>query len=341
MKVAFITGITGQDGSYLSELLLEKEYIVFGMIRKSSLINTERINHIYHHSNLKLRYGDLTDSLSIRNIILEIDRLDPERVEVYNLGAQSHVQHSFTLPIYTGEVDALGVTNVLEMIKQSDIKDRYRLYQASTSELYGDVLETPQNEDTPFNPQSPYAVAKQYGFNMIKLYREAFSMYACTGILFNHESPRRGHNFVTRKITRGLGAILRGEQKTLKMGNITSLRDWGHAKDYVYGMWLMLQQEKPRDYVLATGEQHTVKSFIEKTFALKGIDIEWIGSGLDEVGVDKITGKKLVEIDEQYFRPAEVQTLLGDSKRAQIDLGWEPKITYDELVLEMVEHDCN
>lgn len=341
VKVGFITGITGQDGSYLAELLLEKDYIVYGMIRRSSTINTERIDHIFDHPNLHLMYGDLTDPTSIKSIIYEINNIENlDVVEVYNLGAQSHVHHSFKMPVYSGNVDALGTVSLLEAVRTSNKSHLYRVYQASTSELFGDVLETPQNEKTPFNPQSPYAIAKEYSHSMIKLYRSSYNMFACSGILFNHESPRRGHNFVTRKITIALGKICSGKQEYLTLGNLSALRDWGHSKDYVYGMWLMLQQDVAKDYVLATGEQHTVKEFVEKTFAIKGYNIEWQNTGLDEIGIDVNTGKTLIKIDKKYFRPAEVQTLLGDATLAKEELNWSPKISFDELVQEMVDYDC-
>lgn len=341
-KVAFITGITGQDGSYLAELLIEKGYDVWGIIRRSSNINTQRIEHIF--DKLVLRYGDLTDSSNLFNVLTEIKNkygacLD--RLEVYNLGAMSHVKVSFEMPEYTADVDGVGTLRLLEAIRNCGIpNDNVRFYQASTSEMYGKVVEVPQKETTPFYPRSPYGVAKLYAFWITKNYRESYGMYACSGILFNHESPRRGHNFVTRKVTIALGNIIKGKQEKLVLGNIHSLRDWGHAKDYVEGMWRMLQQDKADDYVLSTNEYHTVKEFVEKAFALKGFNIKWRGSGIDEIGYDEMTGRELICVSEKYFRPAEVEQLLGDSTRARGELGWESKHTFDELVKEMVESDC-
>ena len=340
-KVAFITGITGQDGSYLSELLLEKDYKVWGIIRRSSNIMTSRVDHIF--DRLTLRYGDLTDSSNLLNVLTEIKREHPdiERLEVYNLGAMSHVKISFEMPEYTCDVDAMGTLRLLEAIRTCGIPlDKIRFYQASTSEMFGKVQEIPQKETTPFYPRSPYGVAKLYSHWITKNYRESYNMYACSGILFNHESPRRGHNFVTRKITIAIGNILKGKQNSLVLGNINSLRDWGHAKDYVKGMYLMLQQDKPDDYVLSTNEYHSVREFVEKSFALRGFDIKWKGEGANEVGYDVSTGRELVFILEKYFRPSEVEELLGDSTKARTELGWEPIYTFDELVREMVENDC-
>ena len=340
-KIALITGITGQDGSYLAELLLEKNYKVVGIIRRSSNINTQRIEHIY--SKLALRYGDLTDGINITNVLNEIKNTTEnlEVLEIYNLAAMSHVKVSFELPEYTGNVDGLGTLRMLESLKKCGIpNEKIRFYQASTSELYGKVMEVPQRETTPFYPRSPYGVAKLYGFWITKNYREAYGMYACSGILFNHESPRRGHNFVTRKITLALNNILKGKQETLVLGNIDSLRDWGHAKDYVYGMWQILQQEVADDYVLSTNEYHSVREFVEKSFGLKGFSIKWRGKGTDEVGYDENTGKVLIIISEKYFRPTEVEELLGDSTKARTELGWIPKYSFDDLVKEMVEYDC-
>jgi GDPmannose 4,6-dehydratase len=340
-KVAFITGITGQDGSYLSELLLEKDYKVWGIIRRSSNIMTSRVDHIF--DRLTLRYGDLTDSSNLLNVLTEIKRVHPdiERLEVYNLGAMSHVKISFEMPEYTCDVDAMGTLRLLEAIRTCGIPlDKIRFYQASTSEMFGKVQEIPQKETTPFYPRSPYGVAKLYSHWITKNYRESYNMYACSGILFNHESPRRGHNFVTRKITIAIGNILKGKQNSLVLGNINSLRDWGHAKDYVKGMYLMLQQDKPEDYILSTNECHTVREFIEKSFALKGFDIKWKGEGINEVGYDANTGRELVFISDKYFRPTEVEELLGDSTKAKNELGWVPKYSFDELVREMVENDC-
>ena len=340
-KVAFITGITGQDGSYLAELLLEKNYQVWGIIRRSSNIMTSRIDHIF--DKLTLRYGELTDSSNILNVLTNIKNTYPdiERLEVYNLGAMSHVKISFEMPEYTCDVDAMGTVRLLEAIRTCGISlNKIRFYQASTSEMFGKVQEIPQRETTPFYPRSPYGVAKLYSHWITKNYRESYGMYACSGILFNHESPRRGHNFVTRKITIALGNILKGKQERLVLGNIHSMRDWGHAKDYVNGMYLMLQQDKPDDYILSTNEYHSVKEFVEKSFKLGGFDIRWCGEGVDEVGYDVNTGRELVSISEKYFRPAEVEELLGDSTKARTELGWKPKYTFDELVREMVESDC-
>jgi GDPmannose 4,6-dehydratase len=340
-KIAFITGISGQDGSYLAEFLLEKQYKVWGIIRRSSSINTNRIDNIFDKINL--RYGDLTDSSNLLNTLNEIKNTysDISRLEVYNLGAMSHVKISFELPEYTCDVDGTGVLRLLEVIRTCGIPlEKIRFYQASTSELYGKVVEVPQKETTPFYPRSPYGVAKLYGFWITKNYREAYNMYACSGILFNHESPRRGHNFVTRKITMALGNIIKGKQDKLVLGNINSLRDWGHARDYVEGMWLMLQQDKPDDYVLSSNEYHSVREFIEKAFFLKGFDIKWKGDGIDEIGYDGITGRELIVISEKYFRPAEVDELLGDSFKARSELGWIPKTSFQQLVEEMVYNDC-
>ena len=341
VNIAFITGITGQDGSYLAEFLLEKDYQVWGIIRRSSSINTQRIDHIF--DKLHLRYGDLTDSSNLLHILNEIKKTyhNISRLEVYNLAAMSHVKVSFELPEYTCDVDALGTLRLLEAIRACDIPiDIIRFYQASTSELYGKIVEKPQTEKTPFYPRSPYGVAKLYGFWITKNYREAYNMYACSGILFNHESPRRGHNFVTRKITIALGNIINGKQDKLVLGNINSLRDWGHARDYIEGMWLMLQQDKPDDYVLSTNEYHSVREFVEKSFAIKGFDIKWKGEGINEIGYDSKTGRELVFISEKYFRPAEVEELLGDSSKARNELGWIPNTSFQELVEEMVQNDC-
>ena len=342
MKIAFITGITGQDGSYLAELLLEKGYMVHGLMRRCSSINTHRIEHIFHDKNLFLHYGDLTDSSCLSSILSNIKQkyTNMEVLEIYNLAAQSHVKVSFEMPEYTADADAFGTLKLLEAIRSNNLCDKARFYQASTSELYGLVQEIPQKETTPFYPRSPYGVAKLYSYWIVKNYRESYNMYACNGILFNHESERRGHNFVTRKITMGLGKILRGEADRLVMGNIDSERDWGHAKDYVYGMWLMLQQENPDDFVLATCEKHSVREFIEKAFYLKGFEIEWKGEGVNEIGYDKHSGKEYIFIDSKYYRPAEVELLIGDSTKAKTLLGWEPQITFEKLVYKMVVHDC-
>ena len=342
MKVALITGITGQDGSYLAELLLEKDYDVWGIIRRSSSINTGRIDHLYHNKRLILKYGDLSDGPNLLHIMYEIKSTYPniERLEVYNLGAMSHVKVSFEMPEYSGNVDGLGVLRLLEAIRSSGMMEKCRFYQASTSELYGLVQEVPQRETTPFYPRSPYGVAKLYGFWITKNYREAYNMFACNGILFNHESPRRGPTFVTRKITRGLNMILKGERDKLVMGNIDAKRDWGHAKDYVEGMWRILQADTPDDFVLSTNEFHSVREFIEMSFSMKGFNIKWKGSGLDEIGYDENTGRELIFISERYFRPAEVEELLGDSTKARTMLEWKPQYSFKDLVEEMVMVDC-
>ena len=330
MKVALITGITGQDGSYLAELLLEKGYDVHGVIRRSSMINTHRIDHIYDHKKLKLHYGDLTDTSSIINLI---GKIRPD--EIYNLGAQSHVKVSFDMPEYTADVDAIGTLRILEAICTLGLQHQVRFYKASTSELYGLVQEVPQKETTPFYPRSPYGVAKLYGYWIVKNYRESYGLHASSGILFNHESPRRGETFVTRKITRGLSRISVGQQRVLSLGNLNARRDWGHARDYVEAMWLMLQQDKPDDYVIATGEQYSVRDFVEEAAPYFGMDIVWEGEGLNEVGIDRNTGRTIIEVSPKYFRPAEVETLLGDSSKAKQELGWEPKTSFKELVEDM------
>jgi GDPmannose 4,6-dehydratase len=337
MKRAIITGITGQDGSYLAELLLEKGYEVHGIIRRASTFNTKRIDHLYndpHLDNVRLflHYGDLTDGTNIARII---EKYQPE--EIYNLGAQSHVQVSFEAPEYTADTDALGVLRLLDAIK--DTRVRTRFYQASTSELFGKVQEVPQSETTPFYPRSPYGVAKQYGFWITKNYREAYGLHASNGILFNHESPRRGETFVTRKITMAAARIHRGMQDCLYMGNLDAMRDWGYAKDFVKVMWLMLQQEQPDDYVVATGEMHSVREFIEKSFGYLGHTIVWKGKGVDEVGIDRDSNKVVVKIDPRYFRPSEVDQLLGDPSKAKRVLGWEPEVKFEELVRLMTEGD--
>lgn len=343
MKIALITGITGQDGSYLTELLLDKSYIIYGIIRRSSDINTKRIDHLYNNPNLHLRYGDLTDSCNIINIINDIknNHQNLDRLEIYNLAAMSHVKVSFDMPEYTANTDGIGVLRILEAIRFSGLQDKVRFYQASTSELYGLVQEVPQRESTPFYPRSPYGVAKLYGYWITKNYRESYNMFACNGILFNHESPRRGPTFVTRKITRGLNDILNGKKDKLVMGNLDAKRDWGHADDFVEGMWRMLQADEPKDYVLSTNEFHSVREFIEKAFLLKGFNIKWKGEGLNEIGYDANSGKELIFVSEKYFRPAEVDELLGDSTKARNELGWTPKYSFDDLVKEMVEHDCS
>ena len=342
MKIALITGVNGQDGSYLAELLLEKKYYVWGLIRRSSNINTQRIDHLYSNKQLILRYYDLTDNCNMVHIINEIKNTynEIDIFEIYNLAAMSHVKVSFEMPEYTGNVDGLGVLRILEAIRTSGIKDKIRFYQASTSELYGKVQEVPQKETTPFYPRSPYGVAKLYGFWITKNYRESYNIYASNGILFNHESPRRGPTFVTRKVTRGLGMILRGERDKLVMGNIDAKRDWGHAKDYVEGMWRILQHNEADDFVLSTNEFHSVREFIEKAFLLKGLNIKWKGEGLNEIGYDEKTNKEYIFISDKYFRPTEVEELLGDSNKASELLNWKQSYTFDTLVEELVELDC-
>lgn len=332
-KKALITGITGQDGSYLAEFLLEKNYEVHGIVRRASITNTSRIDHIIN--NITLHDGDLSDSSSLIRIIGEIK---PD--EVYNLAAQSHVQVSFDVPEYSGDVDALGVLRILEACRILGLEKKTKIYQASTSELFGKVEEVPQCETTPFHPYSPYAVAKQYGFWITKEYREAYGMFAVNGILFNHESERRGENFVTRKITLAAGRIAEGLQDHLELGNLDSLRDWGYAKDYVECMWMILQHDKPEDFVIATGEQHTVRDFTEKAFAANGIFIRWEGNGITERGYDKQNGKLLVSVNSKWFRPTDVDNLWGDPTKAKTILGWNPqKTSYEELVEIMARHD--
>ena len=332
-KVALITGITGQDGSYLAEFLLEKGYEVHGIHRRSSISNMGRIEHLL--DKITLHDGDLTDSSSLIRII---NLVKPD--EIYNLAAQSHVQVSFDVPEYSGDVDALGTLRVLEAVRILGLTEKTKIYQASTSELYGKVEEVPQSETTPFHPYSPYAVAKQYAFWMTKEYREAYGMFACNGILFNHESERRGENFVTRKITLAAGRIAEGLQDHLELGNMDSLRDWGYAKDYVECMWLILQQDKPDDFVIATGEQHTVRDFTEKAFSVNGITLRWEGKGLEEKGYDAVTGKMLVCVNPQWFRPTDVDNLWGNPAKAKTVLGWDPqKTSYEELIRIMAEHD--
>lgn len=338
-KKALITGITGQDGSYLAELLLEKGYEVHGIKRRSSLFNTDRIDHLYQdpHDNerkLFLHHGDLTDSSSL---LMTIKDIQPD--EIYNLAAQSHVAVSFEEPEYTADTDALGALRILEAIRILGLSNSTKYYQASTSELYGMVQEVPQSESTPFYPRSPYGVAKLYAYWITVNYREAYNIYACNGILFNHESPVRGETFVTRKITRGLSRIKLSLQDTVFLGNLDAHRDWGHAKDFVEAQWLMLQQNKPVDYCISTGEQHSVREFVNLTAKNLGISIEWKGKGEDEVGIDKSTGKEIIKIDKRYFRPSEVDSLLGDSSKAQDELGWKPKISFEDLVSEMAIND--
>ena len=346
MKVALITGINGQDGSYLAELLLEKGYVVHGIIRRSSTFNTERIEHLYIESlikdlhnkqQIKLHYGDMTDST---NLIRLVQQIKPD--EIYNLAAQSHVKVSFELPEYTAETDGIGTLRLLEAVRICGLEEKTKIYQASTSELYGKVQEIPQTETTPFYPRSPYGVAKIYAFWITKNYRESYNIFAVNGILFNHESERRGETFVTRKITLAAARIKHGLQEKLYLGNLNSLRDWGYAKDYVECMWLMLQQDVPEDYVIATGEQHSVREFCELAFKEVGVDIIWEGKEENEKGVCKATGKTIIEVDPNYYRPAEVETLLGNPAKAKQNLGWNPNRTsFEELVKIMVQHDLN
>jgi len=343
-KVALITGLTGQDGSYLAELLLEKGYEVHGIVRRASSLNTQRIDHLTHKDNFILHYGDLTDGLNLTRLLKEI-----KPSEIYNLAAQSHVAVSFESPEYTADVVAIGTLRLLEAIRLLGLEKKIRFYQASTSELFGEVRETPQDENTPFYPKSPYAVAKMYAYWITVNYRESYGMYACNGILFNHESPRRGETFVTRKITRGLANISQGLESCLYMGNIDALRDWGHAKDYVRMQWLMLQQDKPEDFCIATGKQYSVRQFIKWSAQELGISLEFKGTGLNEVGIIKSIegddtpalkeGDIIVRIDKKFFRPAEVETLLGDSTKAKESLGWVPEFTVQEMCKEMVKND--
>jgi len=338
-KRALITGITGQDGAYLAELLLAKGYEVHGIKRRASSFNTDRIDHLYEdpHSaavRLRLHYGDLTDAT---NVLCIIQQVQPD--EIYNLGAQSHVQVSFETPEYTADADALGTLRILEAIRILHLERRTRFYQASSSEMFGLVPESPQNEQTPFHPRSPYGVAKLYAHWITINYREAYGLFACSGILFNHESPIRGETFVSRKITRGLSRIRMGLQNCIHLGNLQARRDWGHARDYVEAQWLMLQQERPQDYVIASGCQYSVRDFVEKAAGHLGMRIEWRGSGSEEIGIDRKSGRTVVRIDPRYFRPAEVDTLLGDASKARTELGWAPRVCFEELVREMVESD--
>lgn len=338
-KIALITGITGQDGAYLAEFLLNKGYEVHGIKRRASSFNTDRIDHLYQdphvkNQRFKLHYGDLTDSMNLVRLVQEIQ---PD--EIYNLGAQSHVAVSFECPEYTADAVGMGALRILEAIRITGLEKKTRYYQASTSELYGEVQEIPQKETTPFYPRSPYAVAKLYAYWITVNYREAYGIYACNGILFNHESPIRGETFVTRKITRAFARIKLGLQDNVYLGNLNAKRDWGHAKDYIEMQWLMLQQESPEDFVIATGVQYSVRDFVNKAAKAAGIEMQWKGEGVDEKGYDKATGKCLVEVDKRYFRPTEVETLLGDPTKAKEKLGWVPKIGLEEMVKEMVEHD--
>lgn len=338
-KVALITGVTGQDGSYLSELLLDKGYEVHGIKRRASLFNTDRVDHLYHDPHFKglpfyLHYGDMTDSTNLIRIIQETQ---PD--EIYNLAAQSHVQVSFESPEYTTDVDAMGTLRLLEAIRILGLEKKTKFYQASTSELFGKVQETPQSETTPFYPRSPYAAAKLYAYWITVNYREAYNMFAVNGILFNHESPRRGETFVTRKITRAAVRIAESQQKKLFLGNLNAKRDWGHAKDFVRGMWLMLQQEKPDDYVLATGKVKTVREFCEQAFRCVDIDIEWVGKGVNEIGINKKTSEPIIEVDPQYFRPTEVELLIGDASKAEGMLGWKTNYSLSDMIEEMIDED--
>lgn len=337
MKKALVSGITGQDGSYLAELLLQKGYEVHGLMRRASTFNTRRIDHIFQDPHTKnrqliLHYGDLSDSSNISRII---EKIKPD--EIYHLGAQSHVRVSFDIPEYTADVTALGTLRILDAIRELGIRTRF--YQASSSEMYGRVQETPQRESTPFYPRSPYGCAKVYGYWITKNYRESYGLFACNGILFNHESPRRGETFVTKKITRALAKIHRGQQERLFLGNLDAKRDWGYAKDYIEGMWLMLQQDEPDDYVLATNETHSVREFVEEACRFIGVDLEWEGDGVEEKGINRKNRKVIIEIDPCYFRPAEVDLLIGDYSRAKEKLGWEPRVKFQELVRIMMEHD--
>lgn len=339
-KVALISGITGQDGSYLTEFLLSKGYRVHGIIRRSSSFNTGRLHHLIEDqherrtSNFQTHYGDLGDSTNLVHIIASV-----QPTEVYNLGAQSHVKVSFEMAEYTGDIDGLGTLRLLDAIRTCGLEKHVRFYQASTSELYGKVVETPQSETTPFYPRSPYGCAKLYAYWICVNYRESYGMYACNGILFNHESPRRGRTFVTRKITRAVADIKLSKQSCLYLGNLDALRDWGHARDYIEGMWLILQQDSPEDFVLATGETHSVREFVEKSFKIVGISIKWEGEGVEEHGIDAATGKVIVRVDPRYFRPAEVDLLHGNPAKAERVLGWKRKVDFDSLVKEMVEAD--
>ena len=341
IKLALISGVTGQDGSYLSEYLLDKQYVVYGIVRRSSLINTKRIDHLYGNTNFHTLYGDVTDMGNIMSIMSKIlsNHVNYERLEIYNLAAQSHVKVSFEEPIYTSQVDGIGTLNFLEAIRVLKLDNRSRFYQASTSELYGKVLETPQTERTPFYPRSPYGVAKMFSYWMVRNYRESYGIHASNGILFNHESVRRGETFITRKVTIGIGKIMRNEIQYISVGNLDAKRDWGHARDYVRGMWMMLQQETPDDYVLSTGTCYSIRDFIERAFSHVGIEIQWDGTGVNEMGRDKKTGRIYVRVDEKYFRPTEVDILLGDSSKAREVLGWQPQINIDHMINEMVQHD--
>lgn len=343
-KISVVTGITGQDGSYLIELLYEKKYKIYGVLRRSSTPTTGRINkNIWNKIKNNCMLADLSDGNSIdkifEHILLDNKEEEIEVIEFYNLAAMSHVGDSFSIPSYSADINALGVTRILESIKKFKIKNKVKFYQASTSEMFGKVAETPQNENTPFNPRSPYAIAKLYSHWTTKNYRESYGIFSCSGILFNHESPRRGINFVTKKITSSVAGIKKGKKELIEIGNLNSYRDWGHAKDYVHAMWLMLQQKKPDEYVISSGENHTVREFIEKSFKHINIEIKWKGEGVDEIGYDPKTNKTLVKINPKYFRPLEVDTLLGDCSKAKNVLGWKPNHTFDELIKEMMDED--
>lgn len=340
MKKALITGITGQDGSYLAELLLEKGYEVHGLVRRSSLEQKLRIDHLYKDphvkSNFKVHYGDITDSMNVNRLVQQIE---PD--EIYNLAAQSHVRVSFEIPEYTANADALGAMRILEAVRIADLTGKTKIYQASTSELYGKVQAVPQNEDTPFYPRSPYGVAKLYAYWLMVNYREGYHMFASNGILFNHESPRRGNSFVTKKIAVAVAQIKNGERDTLYLGNLNAKRDWGYAPDYVESMWHILQQDEPDDYVIATGETHEVREFVEIAFRHAGIEVDWEGEGVDEIGIDRASGKTIVRVDPWYFRPTEVDLLIGDASKARNKFGWEPKVKFEELVEIMVKHELD
>ena len=342
MKISFVTGITGQDGSFLAELLLSKQYIVYGLVRRTSINNTEKIKHLINNNNLHLCYGDITDGNCLlnhfKNIMSNYENV--QILEIYNLAAQSDVKISFEMPEYTAQTDALGTLKLLEVIRILKLEKIVKFYQASTSELYGKVQEIPQSEITQFYPRSPYGVAKLYSHWIVKNYREAYNLFACSGILFNHESERRGENFITRKITLGLKKIMNDEKEKLFVGNLNSMRDWGYAKDYVEGMWLMLQQDKPDDYVLATGETHSVREFIEFSFELKDFNIKWKNEGINEIGYDERTGRELIFIDPKFYRPSEVELLVGNATKAKTYLNWEAKTKFKELVKIMVDNDC-
>lgn len=334
-RIAFVTGITGQDGAYLADLLLKKDYVVHGLQRRSSLPNTARIENYLENKNFHLHYGDMTDSTNLIRLIKEINP-----TEIYNLAAQSHVAVSFETPEYTANADAVGTLRLLEAIRILGMEKTTKFYQASTSELYGLVQETPQKETTPFYPRSPYAAAKLYAYWITVNYREAYDIFSVNGILFNHESPLRGETFVTRKITKGIANIINGRQKCITLGNLDAKRDWGHAKDFVKGMWLMMQHSTPEDFVLATGETYSVRQFVEKAFSLVNIHIRWQGQGINEEGINSKTGDVLVKIDKKYYRPTEVDLLLGNAEKAQKKLGWKPTVTFEELVKEMMHEDC-